>query len=267
MAVYISVVSHGHANIIRNLNCVKALCDDFIVIIKSNVPNEDFGTLQSKRNFHLIDSDYYLGFGRNNNLIFDYCCTKLDMNADDYFIVLNPDVLISADDVNRLVERMRQDVVKLSAISLFRDNELSIHDNSVRHFPSFNQFVKSFLGLGNTSIIDKENLNKACQVDWAAGSFLATKAEHYRSLGGFDESYFMYCEDIDICYRSSVAGEAVTFYPDIKAVHLAQHANRKMLSKHFYWHLSSAIRFLFTKYGWTKPKSSLMIGKSLGNLK
>ena len=46
---------------------------------------------------------------------------------------------------------------------------------------------------------------------------------YYRQLNGFDERYFMYCEDIDICYRScKIHGKRVMYFPNIKAVHLSK---------------------------------------------
>lgn len=124
-------------------------------------------------------------------------------------------------------------------------------------FPSLKHFIKSFLGLGNSSIVDKSKIIEPCHIDWAAGSFLAIQSCHYLKLGGFDEKYFMYCEDIDICYRSFLMNIPVKYYPAIHAIHLAKHANRKIFSKHFYWHFSSAIRFLLTKKNLTKMKSSI----------
>ncbi|WP_429090577.1 hypothetical protein [Aeromonas rivipollensis] len=257
MNIYIAVVSHGHSELINRLSCLSSLVEKYQVVVKSNKYGDDFNGLLANQNFKWIDSQYGCGFGRNNNIIFNYCCSSLGMSKDDCFIVLNPDVVISIVCIERLAHELRLRKTQLSAINLFKDTESTNYDNSVRKFPSLLQFIRSFLGLGNTSIIDKDKLTIPSKVDWAAGSFLAFRAGHYAALGGFDENYFMYCEDIDICYRSHLLGESVTYYPEIKALHLAQHANRKFFSKHFYWHLTSAIRFLFTKMGLRKAKSSL----------
>jgi GT2 family glycosyltransferase len=79
----------------------------------------------------------------------------------------------------------------------------------------------------------------------------------YRALKGFDEGYFMYCEDIDICYRAKQLATDILYFQDIKAVHLAQHSNRRVFSKHFFWHLKSIARFLLK---FTFPKFSGLIG-------
>ncbi|MDE1220613.1 glycosyltransferase family 2 protein [Vibrio aestuarianus] len=217
------------------------------MVVKSNKPGDLFESLNNKHNFHQIDGSYGCGFGENNNIVFDYCCSVLGMKEDDYFIVLNPDVIIKPCMIKILIEYMERDRINLAAINLFKDEAEEVYDNSIRQFPSLLQFVKSFLGFNNDSLLDKNQLTSSIEVDWAAGSFLAFRASHYKALKGFDEKYFMYCEDIDICYRSCLVGERVTYFPDVKAIHLAKHENRKLFSKHFYWHVSSVFRFFFGK--------------------
>lgn len=262
MTVYISVISHEHSELINELSCLSTLSHHFKVVIKSNRPNDSFDELNKSPKFYWINEQYGCGFGHNNNIVFKYCKSELAMSDNDTFIVLNPDVVISVDEIELLVNDMRLNKVKLSAINLYKDIERTIYDNSIRKFPSLFQFIKSFIGLGNSSLVDKDILTLPSSVDWAAGSFLAFEAGHYAALNGFDENYFMYCEDIDICYRSYLKGHQVIYYPNIKALHLTKHANRKLFSKHFYWHVTSVIRFLFTRAGLTKSKSHI---SSLGS--
>ncbi|RJX72368.1 glycosyltransferase family 2 protein [Vibrio sinensis] len=258
MNIYIAVISHGHSDLINQLACLPLLSKEYQVVIKSNKSKDHFDSWIESPNLYWIDDQYGCGFGRNNNIVFEYCRSELRMTEEDYFIVLNPDVIIESKEIERLIDHMSVGGVKLSAINLLKDRNKMIYDQSIRKFPTLLQFVKSFLGLGNSSILDKSSLISSSKVDWAAGSFLAFKSGHYAKLGGFDENYFMYCEDIDICYRSYLSGERVTYYPEISALHLAKHANRELFSMHFYWHITSALRFLLTKVGLTKKKSSLL---------
>ncbi|OLQ76116.1 glycosyl transferase family 2 [Photobacterium proteolyticum] len=257
MAVYISVVSHGHGGLIKQLDCLANLAEKFNVVVKLNLKELDLVSYLKENNIHVIDELYGLGFGHNNNVVFSHCSNILKMNDGDTFIVFNPDVISSVEAIEQLVDSMNKEKVPIAAVNLFKDAKYSLPDNSIRKFPSLTQFINSFLGLGNSSIINKKNIIKPTITDWAAGSFLAFTASHYKTLQGFDENYFMYCEDIDICFRSNRLGSPVTFFPNVKMQHLAEHANRSMFSKHFYWHLKSVIRFLLCKRGLTKVKSSL----------
>ncbi|ATU98476.1 glycosyltransferase family 2 protein [Aeromonas salmonicida] len=258
MAIYVSVVSHGHAVLINELLCLSSLSDDLNVVIKSNKPDDYFNDWICRKNYHWINEQYGYGFGHNNNIVFNFCKSKLGMLDSDYFVVLNPDVIIESDAIEKLIGLMMLNKCKLAAINLYKDNDYTIYDNSIRRFPSMVNFGMSFLGLGNNSILGKSELLVPSYVDWAAGSFLAFNVEHYEALGGFDEKYFMYCEDIDICYRSHLTGEKVLYFPNIRAIHLAMHNNRDLFSKHFYWHVKSVFRFLLRKVGVINTTRSLL---------
>ncbi|WP_350628480.1 glycosyltransferase family 2 protein [Pseudoalteromonas sp. CAL260-MNA-CIBAN-0059] len=233
------------------------LSEDFVIVVKNNAPNDSFDFFSGKTNIHVIDDSYGLGFGHNNNLVFNYCRNVLNMNDDDYFVVLNPDVLINSCDVKLLIDFMQFDKSSLAAINLFRDDSFSEYDCSIRKFPSFFQFISSFIGLGNSTILDKSKIINTTEVDWAAGSFLAFSSKLYSRLFGFDQGYFMYCEDIDICFRSALLGYPLMYYPQIKGIHLAKHANRSILSKHFFWHVNSVFRFILSKNGLVRSHSVL----------
>ncbi|UJF18546.1 glycosyltransferase family 2 protein [Vibrio sp. SS-MA-C1-2] len=256
MTIFISIISHKHERLIKSLDIIKNLTKDYVVVLKSNAEGDDFSEYISP-NFHWINNEFGLGFGHNNNVIFQYCELKLGMLESDYFIVLNPDVIISNNEIYNLVSTMQTQSHKLAAINLYKDDDYTIYDNSIRSFPMLTQFISSFIGKKNTAVIDKSTIDHITDVDWAAGSFQAFNVQHYKQLQGFDQRYFMYCEDIDICWRSHRLGESVKFYPNIRALHLAKHANRKIFSKHFYWHVTGVFRFLFTKIGIGKSTSSI----------
>lgn len=257
MSIFISVVSHGNGELIKKLACLSELAKKYTVVVKINKKEQELIPYLETNNIRYIDDLYGLGFGHNNNVVYRYCKDHLSMKNENYFLVFNPDVIADTGTIDNLIELMLTDNVQVAGVNLFKDDNYSIPDNSIRNFPSLPQFVKSFLGMGNSAIINKALVKEAKEVDWAAGSFLAFKASHYARLKGFDEGYFMYCEDIDICYRSKLSGVPVMFYPQIKILHLAEHANRAIFSKHFYWHLSSVARFLLSKYGLITTKSSI----------
>ena len=84
--------------------------------------------------------------------------------------------------------------------------------------------------------------------DWVAGMFMLFPADAYRLVNGFDERYFMYLEDVDICRRLNKNGLRVLYSDAVEIVHDGQFASRKNL-RHFFWHVSSLLRFLRTKKG------------------
>ncbi len=61
--------------------------------------------------------------------------------------------------------------------------------------------------------------NSVREVDWVSGSAMLVRKSVYDQLGGFDEQFFMYCEDMDLCYRAWQAGYKVVYYPEAVIIH------------------------------------------------
>lgn len=246
--ICISIVSHGHGDLIQRLGVVERLAKEFNVIVKINEDEPNLTRYLSLRDIDYIEEDKGLGFGANNNQVFEFYLKTRGRTKPSFFITLNPDVDIEVKVIYSLISKMRENKVKLASLTLYKDSAMTCFDSSIRTFPNIQQFVTSFLGLSKSTVVNNSSFSKPTQVDWAAGSFLAFDSEHYESLKGFDEGYFMYCEDIDVCYRSSLIGHSLTYYPDLKAIHFAARTNRRILSKHFRWHLKSVLRYLLRKH-------------------
>ncbi len=76
--------------------------------------------------------------------------------------------------------------------------------------------------------------------------FMLFRADTYRQLSGFDEHYFLYYEDVDLCRRLRQAGYEVVLVPQASVVHFAQRQSRRS-PRHFLWHAASLGRFLFSR--------------------
>lgn len=247
MALYISVVNHNHDHMICANPTLMKLATDHTVIIKSN-------TLASKKlkdyclssSIHLIQGENKRGFGSNNNEVFLYAEQNLNMTLSDHFLVLNPDVEIKTSTINLLLEQIITEESPISTINLFKNREMTKYDNSIRYFPNLLNPIKSLLGVNRTDYYDKSKIKSPIVIDWAAGSFLLFQCDIFKRLNGFDEKYFMYFEDVDICRRAKETDVSVTYYPMFHAIHLAQHSNRNVFSTTFYHYLKSTVIY-FTK--------------------
>jgi len=97
---------------------------------------------------------------------------------------------------------MQEQNVEFATLNLFKDTALSIPDANIRFFPGIAAVLKLLKRQSLTVSYDKSTLTSAASVEWASGAFLAFKPAHYAKLHGFAPQYFMYFEDVDICYRS-----------------------------------------------------------------
>lgn len=245
--MFISVVSHGHGKLIVQLDTLSSLVNEHSVILTDNVGERELEEYCLEHGVHYIQNKNRKGFGDNNNQNFDYAEKKLNMAEDDFFLVLNPDVNISSDSILDAEKEMRAWNAEIATINLYKtDTDL---DANVRRFPKIRDFFESYLYKKNRTIINKNTLATS-YVDWASGSFLLFKSRLYKELSGFDNKYFMYCEDLDICRRAlSVSKQKVLYISSVRALHIAAHNNRKLFSKHFVWHVKSVFRYCFlSKY-------------------
>jgi len=245
--IYIAIVSHGHFELIRkNLDLVKIAKLDFVsVIVKDNVGDDSLKSYCLKHDLTYIDDNLGLGFGENNNYIYNFISSSFLVQSDDHFVVMNPDLYISYENFLTFSDSILVNPIEICTVDLFKDDKLSVRDPFIRKFPRLIDFFQSFIFKKNNTIIDRTH--GVGSIDWCAGSFMCFKWEVYLALKGFDEGYFMYCEDIDICYRANILNYSISYLGNVQALHYAQHTNRALFSKHFFWHIKSIARFLIVK--------------------
>ena len=173
------------------------------------------------------------GFGANHNKAFRYCNT-------DYFCVLNPDIEILLNPFPLLITLMQSYPAEIAAPLVL--SPIGIVEDSVRKFPSLVKLLLKLLGLSRNDY--KITLGMPTfEPDWFAGMFMLFGSNTYIKLNGFDESYFLYYEDVDICWSAHQLGLKTVYCPEVSVVHHAQRASRHNF-RHMRWHLRSMLRYL-----------------------
>lgn len=250
--IHIIVVSHHHDRYVIPLinklqNQQPQSTDCFRLYIKDNVNSANLHDYCEKHGVIYFSSNEQSGFSKNNNLAVNSIVSNFEVNDDDYFLILNPDVLVDGEKIVKLSGILKIKAYDLFTVDLFKDEKLSVRDPAVRKFPKLIDFFTSYFLGYNKSIIDRENIHTHQEVDWCAGSFLGIKSSVYKEINGFDENFFMYCEDIDICFRAKKKGFKLIYIPEIKVVHFSQNDNRSFFSKNFIWHLRSIV-YMYRKH-------------------
>lgn len=241
---YISIISHNNDQLIIANDELCQIAQEYNVIIKSNTPASSELKLHCKQhNIGLFDECYGLGFGANNNFVFNRLVEKGEIIDNDYFLVMNPDVIITKESLTSLIAQTTRDSSAISTLNLYRDKEFNVYDQSIKKFPRLITPIKAKLSQVRKDAYNKDKITEPTVIDWAAGSFLLFKARIYKELEGFDESFFMYFEDVDLAKRANSKDISITYYPNVKAIHYASYSNRKILSKNFLWYLKSLIRY------------------------
>jgi len=174
------------------------------------------------------------GFGANHNQAFG-------MASGDLFCVLNPDIRVSADPFPSLIACLSDPTVGVIA-PLVLSAEGAVED-SARRFPTPLKILCK--ALGGCKGIDYPITSHELLPDWVGGMFLLFRRTVYQQMGGFDQRYFLYYEDVDLCARLFLSGYKVVLSPRAQVAHHAQRASRRRV-QYFLWHLQSMIRFFLS---------------------
>lgn len=236
--VTVSIVSHGHGAMLPALLTDLAACSEVAaVVITRNIPEP---TLESIKPgwLTIIDNPQPKGFGANHNAAFRYSQTQ-------YFVVLNPDIRFTGNPFPVLLEAMENEGVALSAPAVI--NPVGDLEDSARHFPSLIDLVLKALHRYDGRLQYVLGAPPLA-APWVAGMFMLLRSKDYAALAGFDEGYFLYYEDVDLCARIRKSGRSIMLCPSVQVIHDARRASRRNL-RHMRWHASSMARYL-RKHFW-----------------
>ncbi|MGX9519204.1 hypothetical protein ACWX0P_10490 [Vibrio mediterranei] len=247
--IYIAIVSHGHSQFLMSNNELMSVAgrDNVTLVVRDNISEQVLKDFCSQNSIDYVYSETPLGFGENNNMVAEYC-KNIGMESSDWFITMNPDVTMDTTNFSQLASFLSSANGDFYTINLFKDTEYTISENSARYYPNWGNLVNMVLRKPVTQSYPKDELKDGSLIEWASGAFLIFRARLFEQLGGFDRSYFMYYEDVDICYRAEhQVGTKLGFITSVKAVHEGAYKNRNPMSKHFWWYLRSLFRFLLRK--------------------
>ncbi len=261
MKLYFSVISHRHDELIFKLNTLERLSkyDDVVVIFRDNHTSLAVKGYCQRLGIDYTTNGYSRGFSENNNLNF-LRARELGMTDSDCFILLNPDILMLHQDIKQLIEALQQTQLTLAAPNLYLNKQKTLFDDNLRTYPNLFNFVKNYLVGNRSTVIDKAHPEQISQDFWASGAFLIISPALYQKINGFDERYYLYCEDIDFCYRALQIGEKVTFLSDNIAIHYRRCASRKFFSPAFFRHVNSVLKYTAMVRGWSTMRSCIKNG-------
>ena len=90
--------------------------------------------------------------------------------------------------------------------------------------------------------------NETAEVDCVSGAYLMMPRKVFEELGGFDEEFFMYGEDVDLCYRIKEKNYRVIYYAQASILHLKGESGLKAKSKEIVYHFYHAMKLFYRKH-------------------
>tara|TARA_B110000503_G_scaffold40688_1_gene66853 strand:- start:3583 stop:4344 length:762 start_codon:yes stop_codon:yes gene_type:complete len=237
--VYLSVTSHNDDEIIiKNYSTIPKFLGSYEIII-SIIDNTSSINLKAKSEqlgFRYYSDGKTRGYGENNNKNFNL----LNLTKSDIFIVCNPDISIDIDSFEHLLNSVEKSNADIYGVKVFESDDFKTWSSHNRSFPSL---FDPLISLIFKKKLFENHVDSYAYPDWIGGAFMIFKSESYSKLKGFDEDFFMYYEDTDICYRAKKLGMTTIYDPKFYIIHEARRAGRKMFSKSFFMNFKSMLTY------------------------
>lgn len=238
--------------------CVEALkksktdFDFETIVCDNNSKDESLVYLKKaaeKGDIKLVEPGKNLGYGSGNNFAAKEAKGK-------YILILNADIMVEPDTLQKLVDYLEKhdDVGMIGPKLVYHSGE--VQRSCRRHFRFFDLFVKRtflkkiwpFKKRYENYLMEDFNHESTQTVDLITGAFMMMPKDVFDEVHGFDERYFLFMEDFDLCRKVQSAGYKVVYYPETKAIHyhkrLSEGAFLRLFFKKITWyHLASAIKY------------------------
>lgn len=173
----------------------------------------------------------------------------------DFVLISNPDVELRPGAITAMLDEISHDQL-IGAIGP------RVLNSDGTTYPSGRQLPSIRTGIGHAIFArswpnnpwsrryraDEEGSDTLRTVGWLSGSCLLVRRSAFEQLGGFDESFFMYFEDVDLGFRLRKAGWKNVYTPVASVVHTGAHSTSADLGKMVRIHHDSAYRYLEKKY-------------------
>ncbi len=189
---------------------------DFEVYIVDNASSDGSAEKAKKKfpQFNFIFNKENLGFGKAHNLV-------LRKSDSPYILTLNPDTEVPRGTLSYIYDFMEKNPDVGISSSKIEKADGSIDAASHRGFPTpLASFLHFFFKNDRLYHLTDRDMSKTHEVDSVVGAFMFIRKSMVEKIGYFDEDYFLYGEDIDLCFRAKKAGFKVMYVPQVKILHV-----------------------------------------------
>lgn len=240
MDLSIVIVNYRTADLVKN--CIKRIKEfthdlDYEIIVVDMCSYDKEALLEMKEekfpDTKLIFTKKNLGFGAGNNL-------GIENSRGEYVMIMNSDVYVMEGSINKLYNYIKTNQEVGAASPKLLNGDMSLQHTCYRFYKFLTPvYRRTFLGKTETGkrendyhLISDWDHNSNKEVDWVQGSCMIIPRKVLEKVGKFDERFFMYFEDTDLCRRIWNAGYKVYFVADSQMIHMhrKQSADKEGLS-------------------------------------
>jgi GT2 family glycosyltransferase len=206
------------ARLVRQLRaaaCTREGAAEVVVVDNHSPPHRLAARLRRQPGVSLRRWGRNRGYGRAVN---EGC----RLSRGDWFLLLNPDVSVPEgflDGVATLADRLTAEDERAGIVGFHLRNGDGTLQPSAGSFPTLTRTLAGLLRPRARRKYCTRKPRRRCRVSWVTGCCLLVRRECLRQLAGFDEDYFLYYEDVDLCRRAREQGWSVWYEPGLRAVH------------------------------------------------
>ena len=240
-SITISIVSHNQGQMVSQLlDQLAGYATNIAKVVVTHNTKSNDKTIKNNYPFEMINlqNQEPLGFATNHNQAFQFCETS-------YFCVINPDISITNEPFDALLTCLEDLTVSVVAPIVIGIN--GKREDNARYFPTPIGLVRKMFSRYDGSF-PIDNHDSIIFPDWIGGMFMLFSTQRFKELAGFDEKFYLYYEDVDLCLRSWQDGYKVLLCKNVSVVHDARRTSHKNW-QYLKWHLASALRFFVKHIG------------------
>jgi GT2 family glycosyltransferase len=205
-----------------------------VVVVDNDSRDGTVGLVRGLPGVELVEAQRNLGFAAATNL-------AIELSNARYFLALNPDTRVHAGTLERLLRLMDEDAsIGICGCRLERENGTFDHA-ARRAFPTPLGALAHFTGVGRSRRAPAALAQYRAPhvergpVDAVNGAFMLIRRRALDDVGLFDEGYWLYMEDLDLCYRFAAAGWVTWYEPSVAVTHVkggSSGRNRMLRANH-----------------------------------
>jgi N-acetylglucosaminyl-diphospho-decaprenol L-rhamnosyltransferase len=214
------------------------------LVIANNSPSDPIRLASDKLLTIDVTDSVNRGFAAGINL-------ALRRSHGEHLMIANPDVRVTAGALDKAIAYIETDPTAGVVLPLLRDGEGAVQ-RSARQFYTWPvalyarsplrwlglrpSFFRRYLG-------EELSMEGPVAVDWGLGGAMFLRREDCKGRRVFDDRYFLYFEDVDLCYRTWLRGQRVMYCPQIECIHVHRRSSRNPFTHSGWHHLQSFLAF------------------------
>lgn len=220
-----------------------------IIVVDNDSKDGSARRIKNHPSVEIIYAGLNLGFGKACNRGAAFLSSK-------YFLFLNPDARLYANTLSGVVDFLEKEECKdigICGVKLIDDSGRV--SRSCSRFPGAMSFVAHSLGVDKlfpslSHLMAEWDHLQSRQVDHVIGAFFMVRGIVFEKINGFDESFFLYLEDLDFSLRAHRAGWSTFYLASVEAFHYGGGTSKAIRSKRLFYSVKSRLNYARLHFSW-----------------